>query len=159
MRDKGNGVNHLGCQRCCKTVILDAFHRRLWLNTVVRSRFLIYYGIIEDTLVVKNSAFTKAIWSPVLSAKRTFVQNLPVGKLSGGLVCLWVCCPLGQAAAPPDAHPWGDWRCGGCPLAGAERCAATAPAGHAAGWGRRGAGRSPGGEPWSLPARTHFQSL
>lgn len=51
MSDKGNCVNHLGFQRGYKTVILDAFIHRLWVNTVICSRFcrfLIYYGIIGN---------------------------------------------------------------------------------------------------------------
>lgn len=48
-------------QRGCKTV--GAFICRLWWTTVICSRFLIYYGITGDMLVIKNSASTRAISS------------------------------------------------------------------------------------------------
>lgn len=96
VRDIGNGVNHLGFQRGCKPVILVAFIHRLWLNTVICSRFSVYCGITGDVLVIKNSVFTKAVqfYFKYETGKKIFMQNLAILKLFGGLVCLfvlWVC--------------------------------------------------------------------
>lgn len=91
VRDMGNGVNHLGFQRGCKPVILAAFIHRLWLNTVICSRFSIYCGITGDMLVIENSVFTKAVQFcfKYKTGKKIFIQNLAILKLFGGLVCLF----------------------------------------------------------------------
>lgn len=170
--DKGNGVNHLGFQMGCKTVILDAFNRRLWLNTAIRSRFLIYYGIIGDILVIKNSALTKAIQFSVLSTKQErkllYRTSLFLSYLEGFFVCLycgfvgvlyiqavsrnvWVKTPLTLGKSP----------CVQCPVTTVELCAPSAV-------GRQTKGcvcscvefaDSLGGKCWFLPAHTNFQSL
>jgi len=73
--------HQLGFQRGCETVTLDGFICRLWLNTVICSRFLIYYGVTGDMLAIKNSAFSKAIqFSKYETGERTFIQTLPILK-------------------------------------------------------------------------------
>lgn len=99
-------------RRRCKTVTLGAFICRLWLNTVISSRFFIYYGITGGGLGIKNSGSTRAIQFSAASTKQERKllcrTNLFLSYVEVGCVCsvgLRELCALRQSAGVCESGP------------------------------------------------------